>query len=117
MDRKNNFGSVQNTDSDSAVILQATGFTSIDLYGTSISSKTIKDGRDVQADNCECFHLENESGVGDITMYQVFPGIELIYNDMHMAYCNKHQKPAADVMEMNCCLYCQKSIFRWRYCC
>lgn len=37
---KNNFGSVQNT--DSAAILQATGFTSIDLYGTSISTDGVR---------------------------------------------------------------------------
>ena len=44
-----------------------------------------------------------ESGNGDITLYQVFPGIELVYNDMHMAYCNKEQKPVSDVMEINYC--------------
>lgn len=33
----------------------------------------------------------------------MFPGIELVYNDMHMSYCNKHQQPAANVMEINYC--------------
>ena len=72
------------------------GFSCIDLYGTSIHS-------DKKDDNSRSFHLENESGVGDITLYRVFPGIELVYNDMHMAYCNKEQKPASDVMEINYC--------------
>lgn len=72
------------------------GFTSIDLYGASVREK----GED---DTCDRFHLKNESGVGDITLYHVFPGIELVYNDMHMAYCNKEQKPASDVMEINYC--------------
>ncbi len=27
-----------------------------------------------------------------LTVYPVFSGIELYYNDMHMAYCNKEQK-------------------------
>lgn len=49
------------------------------------------------------FHLENESGTGDILIYQVFPGIELVYNDMHMEYCNKNQKTASNVMEINYC--------------
>ncbi len=96
-------GSVTNKDLVSTGISKSTGFASIDLYGASVRGKTIKDGRNAQSGNCECFHLENESGIGDITMYQVFPGIELVYNDMHMAYCNKHQKPATDVMEMNYC--------------
>lgn len=72
------------------------GFTSIDLYGASVREK----GEDA---TCDRFHLKNESGVGDITLYHVFPGIELVYNDMHMAYCNKEQKPASDVMEINYC--------------
>lgn len=58
-------------------------FTSIDLYGTAVHENTAGKG------TSHHFHLENESGTGDITLYQVFPGIELVYNDMHMAYCNK----------------------------
>ena len=83
----------------------AGGFSSIDLYGTAArrSGESKANGEDGADSACRCFHLENESGVGDITMYQVFPGIELVYNDMHMAYCNKNQQPAPDVMEINYC--------------
>ena len=77
--------------------LPSGSFASIDLYGTSVHEKGEKD------ESCSSFHLENESGVGDITLYQVFPGIELVYNDMHMAYCNKNQEPASGVMEINYC--------------
>ena len=73
------------------------GFTSIDLYGTSARENGPADDGD------NCFHLENESGTGDITLYRVFPGIELVYNDMHVAYCNKNQQPAPNVMEINYC--------------
>lgn len=72
------------------------GFTSIELYGASASENAAADGGGR-------FHLENESGTGDITIYRVFHGIELVYNDMHMSYCNKHQQPAANVMEINYC--------------
>lgn len=72
------------------------GFRSIDLYGSSVCAN-----RDDTTSSA--FHLENESGVGDILHYHVFPGIELIYNDMHMAYCNKEQKPVSGVMEINYC--------------
>ena len=72
-------------------------FTSIDLYGTSTRENDTRDGGD------SSFHLENESGSGDITLYRVFPGIELVYNDMHMAYCNKDQQPAPHIMELNYC--------------
>ena len=72
-------------------------FTSIDLYGASAQENGLTDSGDNR------FHLENESGTGDITLYRVFPGIELVYNDMHMAYCNKNQQPTPHVMEINYC--------------
>lgn len=72
-------------------------FTSIDLYGAAVHEKGEEE------ENCSSFHLENESGVGDITLYHVFPGIELVYNDMHMAYCNKNQEPTDSVLEINYC--------------
>lgn len=39
--------------------------------------------------DCKIFRLSNETGYGLITVYQVFPGIELYYNDMHIGYCNQ----------------------------
>lgn len=71
-------------------------FSSIDLYGASVCGNT-------DDTNSSTFHLENESGVGDIVHYHVFPGIELVYNDMHMAYCNKEQEAVSGVMEINYC--------------
>ncbi len=87
-------------------------FTSIKLYGASARENDAADGSD------SSFHLENESGTGDITIYRVFPGIELVYNDMHMAYCNRNQQPAPHVMEIN---YCKEGrcecLFRGRQYC
>ena len=71
---------------------------SIELYGTSACKKV----QDIEF--CECFHLENESRTGMIKLYHVFPGIDLVYNDMHMEYCNKEQKSASSVMEINYCI-------------
>lgn len=71
-------------------------FASIELYGSSVNKKAAGSAY-------ASFHLKNESGEGDITLYKVFPGIELIYNDMHMEYCNKEQKAAPGVMEINYC--------------
>ncbi len=48
-----------------------------------------RENKDEDDEDCNSFYLENESGVGNITLYQVFPGIELVYNDMHLAYCSK----------------------------
>lgn len=79
------------------VMSVSNGFNSIDLYGSSVHEKCEDNGI------CRYFHLENESGIGNITLYHVFPGIELVYNDMHMTYCNKNQKTASCVMEINYC--------------
>lgn len=72
------------------------GFRSVDLYGSSVQEKN-------EGLLYSMFHLENESGVGNITVYQVFPGIEFIYNDMHMEYCNKKQDTRSGVIEINYC--------------
>ena len=72
-------------------------FSSIRLYGEAAQSERVKD------EVCTRFHLKNETGTGDITLYRVFPGIELVYNDMHMACCNQNQHPAPNVMEINYC--------------
>lgn len=71
-------------------------FRSVDLYGSSVQGK--KEDR-----ICSTFHLKNESGTGDIAIYQVFPGMELVYNDMHMEYCNKTQRPRSGFIEINYC--------------
>ena len=72
-------------------------FTSKELYGV---SSPAEDGADAE---CSCFHLENESGSGDIRVYRVFSGVELVYNDIHMEYCRKNQQAVSHVMEINYC--------------
>lgn len=52
-------------------------FKSVDLYGSSVQEKPIREKE------CSVFHLENQSGTGDIAIYKAFPGMELVYNDMH----------------------------------
>lgn len=71
-------------------------FSSIDLYGAAVQKKN-------ENSICSTFHLENESGIGNISVYQAFPGVELVYNDMHMEYCNKTQNPREGVLEINYC--------------
>ena len=54
--------------------------------------------------DCKIFRLSNETGHGRIAVYQVFSGIELYYNDMHMGYCNQNQTTAKNMIEINHCL-------------
>ncbi|MDO4336753.1 MAG: AraC family transcriptional regulator [Eubacteriales bacterium] len=80
----------------SASSVPDSGFSSVDLYGSSVQEKN-------EGSMCTVFHLENESGTGDITVYHAFPGMELVYNDMHMEYCNKKQNPRSGIIEINYC--------------
>lgn len=73
-------------------------FEGMKLYGFS------EEAKDELRQDCKIFRLSNETGHGKITVYQVFPGIELYYNDMHMGYCNQNQATAKNMIEINHCL-------------
>lgn len=47
--------------------------------------------------------VSNETGEGRVTMEPVFPGVELCYNEMHLAWCNQDQPAARNVIEINHC--------------
>ncbi|MGL6199105.1 MAG: helix-turn-helix transcriptional regulator [Lachnospiraceae bacterium] len=72
-------------------------FSSIDLYGGTVQI-------DTKTEDCDVFHLENSTGTGDITKYRVFPGFELIYNDIHMEQFDQaNAKRVNNVIEINHC--------------
>lgn len=72
------------------------GFDLIALYGrnTGYSDKN---------DDCRVYHLNNETGVGTITVYHVFRGIRAAFNDIHMEYCNQEQNNISNMIEINHC--------------
>ncbi|GAA0785762.1 helix-turn-helix domain-containing protein [Hathewaya limosa] len=41
----------------------------------------------IRTEDCKVMHLKNKSGEGIMTMYLVFPGVYLMYNDFHMNEC------------------------------
>ena len=53
--------------------------------------------------DCKIFKLSNETGHGKIAVYQIFPGVELYYNDIHMGYCNQNEVIARNGIEINHC--------------
>ncbi|MGX8701169.1 helix-turn-helix transcriptional regulator [Caproiciproducens sp.] len=67
------------------------------LYGT------VEEDESALRSDCRIYHLSNETGAGQIAAYQVLDGIELFYNDMHMAYCSQNQAFAKNVIEINHC--------------
>ena len=68
----------------------------IDIYG---KSTLLCD----KANHCRQMQLDNESGTGEITIYPVFSGIDVVFNDMQMGYCNKNQPAYTNVLEINHC--------------
>lgn len=58
-----------------------------------------------QNDDCTVFKMENETGEGIMTRFPILPGIELLYNDMHITTVRASQNkvPCVDVMEINHC--------------
>lgn len=41
----------------------------------------------IKNQECQVMKVENETGEGVMTTYQVFPGVAVMYNDFHMSYC------------------------------
>lgn len=42
----------------------------------------------VESKECSVYQMKNESGEGTMTMFQVFPGVSLLYNNYHMSFCD-----------------------------
>lgn len=66
------------------------------LYGTPIEKKEA-------TDTLKVYELKNETGTGAISVYRIFSGISVIYNDIHMEYCNRNQSDLKNVIEINHC--------------
>lgn len=66
------------------------------LYDADV--KTMK-----QSEYCTVYEMKNNEGAGVITSYQVFPGIQLAYNDFHMGKCPHHTPSNKDILEINHC--------------
>jgi len=66
------------------------------LYGTSAP-------KPLSLEKAQTFEVSNETGEGRVTIENIFPGVELCYNEMHLAWCNQNQPSAQNVIEINHC--------------
>jgi AraC-like DNA-binding protein len=61
----------------------------------------------VKSDACTVYQLENETGNGIITVYDVFPGVQLMFNDLHLSgivgHDNHHIAPDSNLLVINHC--------------
>lgn len=57
----------------------------------------------IESNGCGVYQFRNETGEGSITIYQVFPGVTLSYNDFHMSYYHSEFCPDRDVFCVDHC--------------
>ncbi len=56
-----------------------------------------------ESDGCSVYQFRNETGEGSITVYEVFPGVALAYNDFHMRYYDSEFHPGREVFCIDHC--------------
>lgn len=56
-----------------------------------------------ESDGCSVYQAKNETGDGTITVYDVFPGVTLAYNDFHMRYFHSEFVPGRDMLCIDHC--------------
>ena len=61
---------------------------------------------------CTVFQLRVENGEGLMTVYPVFKGCFLLYNDFHMEYCTSGFQPG-DGIQMFCIDHCREGRIEW----
>lgn len=57
----------------------------------------------IEGDNCAVCQFRNETGDGTITIYEVFPGVMLAYNDFHMKYYDSEFRPGKEMLCIDHC--------------
>lgn len=56
-----------------------------------------------ESGGCGIYQFRNDSGEGTITIYEVFPGVALAYNDFHMRYYDSEFVPGRDIWCIDHC--------------
>lgn len=56
-----------------------------------------------QSEECAVWQFRNESGDGTMTIYSVFPGMALNYNDFHMEYFDSGFVPGTELLAIDHC--------------
>lgn len=67
-----------------------------DLYGSEVQVVT-------QREKYAIYRMVSANGQGTMTSYNVFPGIEILYNDFHMGTCFDNKRSLNNIMEINHC--------------
>ncbi|MFL0251893.1 helix-turn-helix domain-containing protein [Clostridium neuense] len=63
-----------------------------------------------KSDSCRVFEMKNDTGMGTMTLYEVFPGIALSYNDFHMNNCYSEFHSDKDTLFIE---HCREGRIEW----
>ncbi len=61
-------------------------------------------------DACSVYQMENETGDGTATFYEVYPGICVLFNDFHMANCLARRFDNSHMITIN---HCREGRIEW----
>jgi len=61
---------------------------------------------------CTVYQMRDETGEGTMTRYELFPGIDIMFNDFHMQACFSNFKPKVDMIGID---YCRQGRIEWEY--
>lgn len=61
-------------------------------------------------DTCTVYKLQDCTGEGMMTSYEVFPGVQLSYNDFHIERCTSYFKPGIEIF---CIDHCREGRLEW----
>ena len=56
-----------------------------------------------EGEGCRVYRMENESGTGEMKIFDLFPGVLLAYNDYHMRVCDSAFESHADLFCIDHC--------------
>lgn len=56
-----------------------------------------------ETEGCGVYQFRNESGEGTLTIYEVFPGVALAYNDFHLRYYDSEFRPGREIWCIDHC--------------
>jgi AraC-like DNA-binding protein len=65
-----------------------------------------------RAADCTVYQMQDATGEGFMTCYNVFPGIDLLYNDFHMQSCFSEFRPKVAMIGID---HCREGRIEWEF--
>lgn len=75
------------------------------FYGNNVSILT-------KNEYCTVYYMKDTTGEGTMTCYNVFPGIDLLYNDFHMQNCFSEFRPKVEMIGID---HCKEGRIEWEF--